>query len=196
MAGYTYNEFIGPETLFTEYKEFSFFKSGFFSDSTQTEMYCKTNTFDFTELVSSSLELYIKQYIPRYVSSFWNGGIENGKLYIGVNDYGMVKGIPIKNVNKEELYIWLQKTIEKSKAKCIPKKHAKNISITFDLIPVSNPPMPSTDLHPDYIEYSRKKEEFEDNYRAFLQVYEDWKQRFSIVYCKLVDIVNIQKYRV
>ena len=196
MSGYTYNEFIGPETLFTEYKEFSFFKSGFFIDSTQTEMYCKTNTFDFTELVRSSLEMYITQYVPRYVSSFWNGGIENGNLYFGVNDYGMVKGIPIKNANKEELFIWLQKTIGKCKAKCISKKYKKNISITFDLIPVSTPPMPSTDLHPDYIEYTRKKEEFEDHYRAFLQVYEDWKQRFSIVNCKLVDIVNIPKYRV
>lgn len=193
---YKYDEFIGPETLFTEYKEFSFFKSGFFSDSTQIEMYCKTNTFDFTPLVLSSLELYIKQYIPRYVSSFWNGSIENGYLYIGVNDYGMIKGIPIKNVNKDELYTWLQKTIEKCKAKYIPKKYKKNILITFDLNSVSNPQMPSTDLHPDYIEYTHKKEAFEDRYRMFLQTYDDWKQRFSIINCKLVDIVNTPKYRV
>lgn len=193
---YKYDEFIGPETLFTEYKEFSFFKSGFFSDSTQIEMYCKTNTFDFTPLVLSSLELYIKQYIPRYVSSFWNGGIENGYLYIGVNDYGMIKGIPIKNVNKDELYTWLQKTIEKCKAKYIPKKYKKNILITFDLNSVSTPQMPSTALHPDYIEYTHKKEAFEDRYRTFLQTYDDWKQRFSIINCKLVDIVNTPKYRV
>ena len=196
QKSYEYNEFIGPETLFTEYKEFSFFKSGFFSDSNQTEMYCKTNTFDFTELVRSSLEMYIKQYIPRYVSSFWNGGIENGNLYIGVNDYGMIKGVPMKNVNKDELYIWLQKTIGKCKSKCIPKKYSKNISITFELISVSNPSTPSTFLHPDYIEYSRKKEAFEDRYRSFLQTYDDWKQRFSIINCKLVDIVNTPKYRV
>lgn len=196
MSHYEYNEFIGPETLFTEYKEFSFFKSGFFSDSTQTEMYCETNTFDFTELVRSSLEMYIKQYIPRYVSSFWNGGIENGDLYIGVNDYGMIKGIPMKKVDKNEMYIWLQKTIGKCKKKCMPKKYSKNISITFELIPVSNPPKPTTFLHPDYIEYTRKKEAFEDRYRSFLKTYEDWKQRFSIINCKLVDIVNTPKYRV
>ena len=196
MSHYEYNEFIGPETLFTEYKEFSFFKSGFFSDSTQTETYCETNAFDFTELVRSSLEMYIKQYIPRYVSSFWNGGIENGELYIGVNDYGMIKGIPMKKVDKNEMYIWLQKTIGKCKTKCMPKKYSKNISITFELIPVSKPPKPTTFLHPDYIEYTRKKEAFEDRYRAFLKTYDEWKQRYSIINCKLVDIVNTPKYRV
>lgn len=187
MSLFQYDEFIGTETLCKEYKEFSFFKTGFDMETEESEMYCETNSFEFTHLVLSNLSMYIKQYIPRYISGFWNADIKSGSVYIGVNDYGLIKGIAVKSVNERELYRKLKKTLS--------KYNDKSVSITFELCPITTPPMPSTFIHPDYTDYICKKELFIERYNAFLKTYEEWKQKYCIISCKLIDIVNTPVYR-
>ena len=90
-----YNEFIDEETLPREYKEFTFNLSGIQIDNKVAEEYCKTNRFDFNKQVNSNIKKYFKMYAPKYMVSFFNSKI-NGELFIGVDDWGFVKGIPYK----------------------------------------------------------------------------------------------------
>ena len=90
-----YDEFIGPEDENTEYKEFTFNLAGPTLDTKLAESYCQNSKFDFNESVIFNLKRYFKVYMSKYFNAFNNASIE-GDLYIGVNDFGFVKGIPYK----------------------------------------------------------------------------------------------------
>lgn len=71
---------ITPDTIFSEKKSKDIMLKGSFSN-------------DFNNLVLRNLQLYFKQYLPKYFASFVNSKI-NGKLYFGISDYGEITGIP------------------------------------------------------------------------------------------------------
>ena len=188
---FSYNDFIGPETISREYKEFSLHKTGLPYEITQAERYCETNQFDFHDLVMTNLEKYI-QYIPKYVCGFWNSKLE-GEIFIGTDDYGYVKGIPIqKSINKEWLIHLINETISTS----IQTQDGKSIDIPFTLeIHSVEKPEKKYGWHPQYSFYKEKKTEFLREYHSFLETYQEWKQTYEIVNMKLVDIVNNDEYR-
>ena len=188
-----FNEFIGIETLSREYKEFSFHKTGFSLDE-QAELYCESNFFDFDELVYSNLDKYLEQYVPKYISGFWNAGI-NGDLFIGTDDYGMVKGVPL-SIGKS-----LDPHLITEKVRNIIRTHIKKdekfdfeYEIQVELIPVSKPD-PIAEIHPDYVVYQTRKTEFLKEYQLFLTQYKAWQDTYEMVNMKLVDIVAHLHYR-
>ena len=91
-----YNDFIGSELIEKEYKEFTFNCAGIILNNKLAEEYCINSIFNFNINVIQNLIKYFTIYIPKYACGFWNSNIENGNLYIGVNDYGFIKGIPYK----------------------------------------------------------------------------------------------------
>ena len=111
---YSFQDFIGPETLSREYKEFSLHKTGISYDIDQVERFCDTNEFDFQHIVIANIEKYIQQYIPKYICGFCNSGLE-GEIFIGTDDYGYVKGIPLKYpISKEWLTTLIKSTLSQS----------------------------------------------------------------------------------
>lgn len=187
-----YNDFIGKETISKEYKEFTFFKTDNNFELDQLENYCATNEFDFNDLVLENLKIYIKQYIPRYATSFWNSQIKQSEFYIGVDDYGIVKGIPYKGILPID---FIHEKIHKSFSKYIGtddpllRADLRNISIKTEFIKVV-PFIPETAHHPDYLDFLKKKEIFLQKYNSFLEKYKSWKEKYNIINYKLVDIVN------
>jgi len=188
-----FNEFIGKETLSREYKEFSLFKKSLEIDIHQAEKYCCNKKFEFNQSVISNLKRYIKEYIPKYACGFWNSGIEESELFIGVNDYGLVKGIPYKgNINIEYINIKLKETLDHYIKTDISPYIRPDIEpkIEFEIINVIPPNIPDEEVHEDYIEYLNKKKIFLKKYNDFLKKIDDWKEKYSILNLKLVDIVN------
>lgn len=188
----SFNDYIGKETLSKEYKEFSLFKKSLPLSIKQSEMYCESNMFDFNNDVMVNLKQYIKEYIPRYACGFWNAGIENGELIIGVNDFGLVKGIPYKG----ELDIdYLTSKIKKSiDTRVCTKENIRpnllSLNITVELISVESPPLPTEKFHPEYTDYLLKKSAFIEKYNAFVARYDKWREEYDIINHKLVDIFN------
>lgn len=183
-----FNEFIGKETISREYKEFSFFKDSLSIDIKQSEKYCETKIFEFNESVFSNLKIYIKEYIPKYTCSFLNSNIE-GELFIGINDYGLVKGIPYQGeIDREYIKLKIMKTLKNS----IKNDNFDNIDIDIDIefLEVKSPSKPISEYHEDYIIYLNKKKIFEKKYNEFLMKIEEWKNKYYILNYKLVDIVN------
>lgn len=94
---------IGPEKVHREYKEFS---SGITSASiTASEISGIVNgdiSHDVDELFLRTLRYnYINKFLPRYVSSMGNTMLDrsHGEFYVGVNDSGIITGIP--TINKD-----------------------------------------------------------------------------------------------
>ena len=88
-----FNDFVGVETLTHEYKEFTFNNDGIILNIKLAEYYCHSNKFDFNNRVIDNLKKYFSYYLPKYISGFLNSKL-NGNFYIGIDDYGFVKGIP------------------------------------------------------------------------------------------------------
>lgn len=189
-----YNDFIGPETLQREYKEFSLHKTGVPFELTEVERYCETRQFDFNDLVKKNIAKYIDQYIPKYVSGFWNSGLD-GEMYIGTDDYGCVKGIPLSSdttLDPEWLYDYISDVIKTSVREKDGKPFETNVSV--DVMSVDMPE-PKDDIHPLYRFYAEQKREFLASYESFLEEYKAWQHTYEIVNMKLVDIVNTLPFR-
>ena len=190
-----YNDFIGKETLSKEYKEFSFFKTGLRFENEKMEEYCRTNKFEFNNLVLENMKKYIRQYIPRYATSFWNSRILESEFYIGVNDYGIIKGIPFQgDFPLDFIQEKLKKTLEKYVGYDDPMIRAdfRDISIQFEMIKVESMPTPETEVHQEYADYCVRKTQFSKKVDIFAQKYKDWKETYDVINYKLVDIANMK----
>ena len=189
-----FNDFIGPETISREYKEFSLHKTGVPFGIREAEEYCQSNRFDFDELVQSNIYKYIQQYLPKYICGFWNSRIE-GEMYIGTDDYGFIKGIPLSigsMIDKEILVEYITKTLRQF-IKAEDGQPFENTSI-IDIIHVEKPEKQDS-IHRYYASYLYKKAKFIKEYNEFIQRYNEWKKTYEYVNMKLVDIVNIPENR-
>jgi hypothetical protein len=194
----SFNEFIGKETISREYKEFSLFKKSLQIDITQSEKYCDSNLFEFNDYVLSNLKSYIKEYIPRYSCGFWNAKIKESELFIGVNDYGLVKGIPYQGeIDQEYIKSYILKIFNKyiKYDKSIHIKDETKIDFEIEFINVENPDKPSENNHQEYKKYLYKKSIFEKKYHDFIKKVEEWKDKYYVLNYKLVDIVNTPETR-
>jgi hypothetical protein len=184
-----FNDFIGPETLSREYKEFCLHKTGIPFDIKQVEDLLYENRFEFDSLVLQNLEKYIQQYIPKYVCAFWNSNI-SGEMVIGTDDYGFIKGIPLTS----ELDVsWVKECIRHTIETSI-QSDGKKPDVHVEITRIENPIL-QTGLHPQFQYYLDKKREFELHYQEFLDVYKEWQDMYELVNIKLVDIVNQPMYR-
>lgn len=190
-----FNEYIGREGFGTEYKGFSFYKTGMSIDIEKAEQYCQDQQFEFDYLTLSNLDVYIEQYVPRYACSFVNSidDFESKKeLYFGINDFGLVKGIPSKNnINKDIIINKINTTLQsffKSSFKVEFK--VELINIDCDTVP-----LPSTKVHEKFSKYLAKKEEYYKRYSIFIQEANEIREKYDIINFKLIDIVNNYKTR-
>ena len=103
----------GDEDLTTEFKEF-YFKicpsTKFSNDEILYFLESKKMNIDLSRFVLKNLKYYIKIYLARYMSCFMNGKI-NGQLYFGINDWGIVTGIPSTIEIDEEV---IQKIVDRN----------------------------------------------------------------------------------
>ena len=92
----TIGKFYGLETLTTELKEFCLKLCPSLVLSRNEIIKVLVDGYwnpKLTNFIISNLELYIKYYLPKYLIGFIKSGID-GKLVIGVNDMGIITGIP------------------------------------------------------------------------------------------------------
>lgn len=89
------------ESLNIEFKEFcltvdNYILHDFFNIKkiTDTGVMTQVDMYNFNKLILDTLEKYIIKYIPRYASAFLNSNIQDPQLYIGIDDYGEITGIP------------------------------------------------------------------------------------------------------
>ena len=194
-----FNEFIGYENLFKEYKEFTFNLAGLPFDIDMCESYCISNKFDFNNIVIDNLNKYFEVYLPKYISSFLNLKTNNiSKFIIGINDLGYITGIPYKGeLPINELSQIIYNTIDKN-IKC---ENILNINqfIKINFIKVNfnnNNNNNNDDFHSKFNEYLINKQKHNLEYKKYLSEYDIWKKKFQFINKKLVDLVNSSDSRI
>lgn len=98
-----FNECIGDETCDKEYKIGVIYWNKEISYDEAIE-YLKNGKWDFNDCITSTIIAYLNKYLSKYIAAFTHNlsSIKKGYLYIGVDDDGIVKGIPWKgemNIN-------------------------------------------------------------------------------------------------
>lgn len=186
----SFNDFIGKEDLNTEFKEFTFHNSGLMMSNHLAETYCQNCQFSFNSNVIFNIERYIRFYIPKYTCAFLNSNI-NGSLYIGVNDYGFIKGIPYQGeLDTEKIKSKIYETVAATIKNNIDYKFDMEKIIQVEIIKVNQPPKPTKVMPQSYTDYVVKKERFIAEYNKFVERMDNWKVRFHFFIQKLVELVN------
>ena len=192
-----FNEFIGYENLFKEYKEFTFNLAGLQLDIDICNFYCSTNKFDFNNIVIDNLNKYFQVYLPKYISSFLNLKTSNvSNFMIGINDFGYVKGIPYKgelpiNELSHIIYNIINKNI---KCENILNLY-KFIKINFIKVNFNNNNN-NNNIHPKFNEYLIYKKKYNLEYKKYLYEYDIWRKKLIFINRKLVDLVNSSETRI
>jgi hypothetical protein len=195
----SYNDFVGTETLEHEYKEFTFNHAGLGIDHKLAESYCQSSRFDFNQQVIHNLKKYFRNYIPKYTSGFFNSNLK-GNLFIGIDDYGYVKGIPYNGklpfeYLKEKAYEIITRHVRKNH----PNPAFENQSIDFEkyidvnLIQVATDMISQTiqpTVHPKYSAYLKAKATYLEKVNDFTSKMLQWRTRYGFFCQKLVDLVN------
>lgn len=96
---YVFDQIIceGAETKYLEFKRSSLFSKGTFITNSDAEFFVSRNIFHFNEAVRENTLYYLEFYFMKHFSAFMNlKEDKSAKLILGVNDYGVVKGIPYR----------------------------------------------------------------------------------------------------
>ncbi len=107
-------DYYCEEKLDIEHKEFTLNKSRYELSKSKTIQFLKS--FDFTdevnELITKNILLYFSIYLPKYLTSFCNSQI-NGELNLGINDIGIITGIPMKyKISNEKIITHIQTILQ------------------------------------------------------------------------------------
>ena len=94
---YYLGDIIGPELLKREFKELCLLNMHiFFENNELMLLFYKKIALDslrFNDMIYYTLNQYVQRYLPKYIGNFSKAGI-SGDLYFGVNDCGLIEGIP------------------------------------------------------------------------------------------------------
>ena len=186
---YCYNDFFGIETKSKEFKEFTFNNGGIILDIKIAENFCSNNVFNFNIYVIKNIIKYFEYFLLKCICSFINSNI-NGNFYIGINDFGFIKGIPYKgelpiNKIKTKMYQLIKHYIISDN-----KKVNINKLVKFNIIKIKEPNKPTTNIHPNYISYLLEKEEYLIHYNKYLDDIHNWRKEHIFINQKLVDLIN------
>jgi len=181
---YIYGEFTNGEDLETENKTCSLNSSDLKFTLEAAENYCRTNSFeDFNVLVKKNLKKKLKHYCPKYWAGFINGGVSIGKLTLGVDDWGIIRGIPyIGELPYEDLKDKIKKYLN------LYLENEKKIKINYEEY--------HKQQHPEFLRYLEKKKEYDEKIRVIREDFENWKVRYSFIQQKLVNLLNNSESRI
>jgi hypothetical protein len=191
----TFNDFIGKENLGREFKEFTFQNSGLLIDNHLAESYCQSAQFDFNKNVIRNLKRYFRYYLPKYTCAFLNANIK-GELYIGVNDFGFIKGIPFQGeLPTKTLRQKIWDTISESITNSSDTKFNIDELVSVEVVKIDPPAKPTKPVLDVFTNYLKTKEIFMKEYNKFVEKMENWKIRFNFFTQKLIDLVNNEESR-
>ncbi len=161
---YDYNEELGYETLSDEYKLFTF--NPILIDPDESLELLRTQKWVFNESTIQSVRTYLKLYLPKYISSYTHPltCVTNGNLFIGVDDDGLIYGVPYQGVFpikiiKEEIDNIFKRLI---RIKDFPTINYYNIFDNFEYI--------STDSEKNDSEDEVKKNRVLTKYKNAIQI--------------------------
>jgi hypothetical protein len=168
----------------------------------------KTGKWSFEDVVKPILKSYIKTYFPKYIATFSHPKttVKNGSFYIGVDDDGIVHGIPyMGELNSDFIHKEILKNISS-----IRGANGKNCTDDYlKLVKVEIIKLDKKDCGDKLKNYNldenfsskifnklKNNKEIEDNkYKEYLKKKRDWERFFNSIPQKINEIVNDKRIR-
>lgn len=180
---YSYNDDLGLETITNEYKLFTF--NPILVDPSNSLELLKTKKWVFNTSTIESVKNYLKLYLPKYISAYTHPvtQISHGNLYIGIDDDGIVYGVPylgkfpIKVVQKEITHIF-DKMV---RIKDYSYSNSQNYLINLDSDLNSNFNEIFDDIFDETFDYSNNSQNVELN----LKLIKEYKEQTKIQILKV-----------
>jgi hypothetical protein len=196
---YYIDEFLEPESIDREYKAFTFNLTGLNIDLENAISLCESNKFIFNEQTISNLEEYLKCIPPKYLSGFFNSQI-SGKLFIGPDDWGILRGITYQgelpiDILQSKFYEYLKLKVVNDQFKYNLEDYVKikflKINYPNDLINIYK-----NQINPIYIKYLEEKVLYDAEMKIQLEEYNNWKVRYAFAQQKLSSLLNNYESRI
>jgi len=151
-----YNSYFGNESKNKEYKIFSF--NPILIDNNIADILLKNGKWVFNKSTIYSLKSYLNIYLPKYISSYKNpkSNLEYGEFYVGIDNNGIIHGIPYKGILRENFINNLIDKIFNNYLKFtndLEKKNSRN-DIKVEIIELKN--IIKKSLNSEYINYNKE----------------------------------------
>lgn len=95
--------YLGPESFIKEYKEAVLSNFPPLAESFDQLINHQILSLDYEINIKNQINHDLNKYVPRYISCFYNSKRPTLKWYYGVDDEGLVTGIPLLNLNFENI---------------------------------------------------------------------------------------------
>lgn len=191
-----YNANYGKETINKEYKVVTFKHSGVPFDEKFIEELIRSSNWVFNENINKTIKAYTEIYLPKYIASFMdpNSEAEQGELYFGIDDNGIIQGIPYQGeIDKDLLTVNVNNIIDRfiiSNDNNIIKN-----SISIELIKLDYEPteLPHSN---EYLEkYYQVLNDYNEKEKKFQVEFTEWYEKFNKYIQKLIDLFNLEPTR-
>ena len=191
---YNYYQNIEGETISKEYKLFTFGHAGIPLPQRELEDLIRSGLWIFNQIVKTNLIKYLRIYLPKYTCAFMHQETETltSELYIGVDDYGNIMGIPYKD--DLDISFINDTIIDILTSDLIIIEEEINIMdyISFEIIPVEY------EYDEEYIlweEYSEHKTEYSTIMKKYLKDKKKWNDTLMYYTRKLSVLINDEMCR-
>jgi hypothetical protein len=187
-----HGQFIGRETVFKEYKKFSFHHIGLPFDDEAARTYVENFNWNFNDMIEETLAKYSSIYLPKYACAFLDQNTpddEPGSLYIGVNDDGRIIGIPYQGVLSADFLSSVSLhnlIIGDENGVCQPFELCDLFDV--EVVPIEYHNKELSIVHPQLSLYLQKQKAFEDKIQHHSEKYMKWQKKNDLYSGKLVDL--------
>jgi len=195
--------YIGfEESILDEFKEFSIKLDpyAFCLEEDIKTTFISGKLFDsFNDLILQNINHYLKFYVPKYISSFGNMKSESeyATMYIGINDFGEITGIPFRG--KLEL-----EYIDEMKSSLKIFLNTQNLDIIFSKIKFEVLELGTTisvnEILDDPVEkilkdYHAKYTIYKNDYLKYVSEYKIWIEQIDTFNIKILTYIIDPVYR-
>lgn len=191
------------ETLETELKEFmlKIDPLKYFSDEDVRNIIHTgkiTNSDIFNTMIIDNINHYFEFYLPKYISVFGTSELAKAELYIGVNDFGEITGVPYFG-DLNEIDITKILCSIKDNIKIIEGK--KNVDEIIDQIKIEIIKLETDETYLDdnidemITEYFHKKTHYEKAYYESINKRTEWKNKLEYYTTKIMNYLTKKDYR-
>jgi len=151
----------------------------------------KINKDRFNLMIADNINHYFKYYLPKYVSCFGNSKLSHANLYIGVNDFSEVTGIPFFGTLTSS-FVESFADIIKSYIS-IPELSTR---LKFEVIKLDIEKMYLDDNIDELMEdYKSRKLKFEEEYNKNLLERRAWIEKMDYYTTRIHDYANKKELR-
>lgn len=185
-----YKDYYGNESLIKEYKIFSL--NPILIDEDDALILLKNGKWVFNKSTIQSIKNYLNIYLPKYISSYKNekSDINYGELYIGIDDGGIIHGIPYKgNLNINFIDYMIDKIlINNLKFKNKNQMESCRKDITVEIIEINN--LIKRKVNLEYINYNNQINDIIKKQLIYNSKKNIWKKLLNIYTNKLHKMLN------